>query len=109
MSTTSITNPITETITNLPTSQEALQLIPLLAKSASYHNSRHAMQRLTQPDRCFTHDKLLTIISYPKTVSEPTYNHKHNSFTYKIMGYNKRHVVVSFQNNNTEMIIVTVF
>lgn len=91
------------------TPTQALTLIPILANQSKYTNSTHASQRISQPDRSFTESRLLFILKYPKTVSIPIWSNKHNDYTCKVQGHNKRHAVVALKNDNTEMVIVTVF
>lgn len=89
--------------------QEALSVIPALTKQSAFTYSSHATERLNQPDRCFTEERMLFILKFPKTVSEPVYNSKYKEYRYCVEGFNKRHVVVALNASNTAMVIITVY
>ena len=89
--------------------QQALLVIPALAKQSAYTYSSHATERLNQPDRCFTVERMLFILKFPKTISKPVYDSKYNESRYCVKGFNKRHVVVSLNASNSAMVIITVY
>lgn len=87
---------------------ELMTLIPRLASQGNIQLSTHAEQRLNQPDRNFTFERLLFILKHPKTISTE-WDEKRREYKYKVLGYNKRHAVVSLIISNTYIKVVTVF
>jgi hypothetical protein len=102
------TKPLSLQLTN----EEVLLLIAELLPQQYINYSSHVIQRLSQPDRNFTEQKLLSIIKRPKSIAEPRWNDKYNNWTYTLEGYNKRHLVIAFlvdANNKLYIEYVTVF
>ncbi len=92
-----------------PLSTETLLcLIPQLALQGHIILSSHAEQRLTQPDRNFTFERLLFILKYPMNIT-PEWDDGRQAYKYKVKGFNKRHAVVSLIISNTYIKVVTVF
>jgi hypothetical protein len=89
--------------------QQSLSIISSLTKQSAYTYSSHALERLNQSDRCFTVERMLFILKFPKAVSEPVYDAKYNEYRYCVKGFNKRHVVVALNASNTAMVIITVY
>nr|WP_145401494.1 hypothetical protein [Paenibacillus xylanexedens] len=92
-----------------PLSTETLlTLIPQLALQGNIILSTHAEQRLTQPDRNFTFERLLFILKHPMNIT-PEWDGERKAYKYKVKGFNKRHAVVSLIISNTYIKVVTVF
>lgn len=85
-----------------------LTLIPQLASQRHIILSSHAEQRLSQPDRNFTFERLLFILKHPKTITHE-WDEGRQAYKYKVQGFNKRHTIVSLIISNTYIKVVTVF
>ncbi|MCM3171927.1 MULTISPECIES: DUF4258 domain-containing protein [unclassified Paenibacillus] len=86
---------------------ELMILIPNLASQGNIELSFHAEQRLNQPDRNFTFEKLLLILKNPKTITTE-WDEKRGEYKYKVKG-RRRHAVVTLIVSNTYINVVTVF
>lgn len=96
-------------MTHEPLSTDTLlTLIPQLASQRHIELSSHAEQRLTQPDRNFTFERLLFILKHPMSIT-PEWDDGRQVYKYKVKGFNKRHAVVSLIISNTYIKVVTVF
>jgi hypothetical protein len=88
------------------TSVEVTPIIIELARKKKYRISPHAYKRIKQPDRNFTEEKMLFILKFPKTVSEPEWDETHREYKYIVQGHNKRHVVLNVRSKYLHIVTV---